>query len=328
MNITSKDIAKACGVSRGSVDRALNNRSGISEETKQLILETAEKLGYKPHFLASSLARGKTMTIGLVVFDVYNRFFAQLIDAIEKKARERGYFLYLTLTYSKGALEKDCIEHLVQRQVDGIILCSAVNDSDYTAYLKGLNIPVVTIGNRVSPDFSFVGIDDFKAMYDAALSIIHKNYTHIYYVSPPLAKEAQSNIHAQKQRYLGFLDAIKGYDAIGHTVLSDHAFLDRIETLILQHQGKNAILCSSDVYALEALNHLRGKGFAIPEDAGIMGFDNIDTLRFVNPRLNTVSYPTEEIGAKAVEILSELINGQKASGSILFQHRIIEGQSL
>jgi DNA-binding LacI/PurR family transcriptional regulator len=111
-----------CGVSQGTVDRALNNRPGISKKTRRRILETAEKIGYRPHFLARSLAKGRTMTIGLIVLDLYNRFFAQLVNSIEYNARQQDYFVYLTLTGKDGNTEKACIEHLMSRQVDGLIL--------------------------------------------------------------------------------------------------------------------------------------------------------------------------------------------------------------
>jgi LacI family transcriptional regulator len=111
-------------VSQGTVDRALHNRPGISAETRERILLTARQLGYRPDQLASSLVRGRTMTIGLVLFDLYNRFFAQIASAVEENAKSRGYFVYLTLTRKDLGEEKSCIERLAGRRVDGLILCS------------------------------------------------------------------------------------------------------------------------------------------------------------------------------------------------------------
>jgi LacI family transcriptional regulator len=131
MSVTTGEIAKICGVSRGTVDRALHGRPGISPETRKKIIETAQKLGYRTNFVARSLVKGETKTLGVVAFDLYNRFFAQMVNAIEFRARELGYFIYLTLTNKDAEIEKKCIEHLVDRRVDGMLLCSVNNSYDY-----------------------------------------------------------------------------------------------------------------------------------------------------------------------------------------------------
>mgnify|MGYP005879360331 CR=1 FL=1 len=107
MGVTIKDIAEHCRVSVGTVDRALNNRSGISEKTKNRILKAAEELNYHPNYMGQSLATGRTMTIGMVCFDLYNNFFPELIDTIERHAKEKGYFIYLILTHREFKLEKE-----------------------------------------------------------------------------------------------------------------------------------------------------------------------------------------------------------------------------
>lgn len=129
MRITTEDIARICGVSRGTVDRALNNRPGISPKTKEKVLKVAKELGYRPNMIACSLAKGHTMSIGVVVFDLNNEFFAQLLNSIEIRARELGYFTYLVLTQKDPKVEKECLSHLVDRNVDGIILFS-INKGD------------------------------------------------------------------------------------------------------------------------------------------------------------------------------------------------------
>lgn len=164
MSITSKEIAEKCGVSRGTVDRALNNRSGVNEATKLKILETARELGYRPHFLARSLVKGKTMSIGAVIFDINNQLFPQLIHAVESRAREAGYFLNLTLTSKNPDIERDCLLHLADRKVDGIILLSVNAGPSFEQFIKKLNIPVVTFGNRISDTVPYVWIDDRKAV--------------------------------------------------------------------------------------------------------------------------------------------------------------------
>ena len=129
MGITTKEIAKICGVSRTTVHRALNNTGRISEKTKRMILETAEKNGYRPDLLATGLAKGKTYYIGVVVMDVNNRYFSQMLSALEIEARERGYFINITLHQNDKEIEKEQLCKLADYHVDGIIL-SSVNKGE------------------------------------------------------------------------------------------------------------------------------------------------------------------------------------------------------
>ncbi|WP_199619969.1 LacI family DNA-binding transcriptional regulator [Paenibacillus alkalitolerans] len=124
MGVTLKDIANICGVSPGTVDRALNNRPGISTKTKKKILKVAVELNYQPDHRARSLARGKTMTIGVILFDLHNRSFAQMANAIEAKSRELGYFVDLALSDKDPDKEKKLIGRMINRKVDGLILFS------------------------------------------------------------------------------------------------------------------------------------------------------------------------------------------------------------
>lgn len=311
------------------MDRALNNRPGISEQTRGKILETAEKLGYRPHLPARSLAKGCTMTIGLVVFDLYNRFFAQLVNAIEYSAGQQGYFTYLALTDKDRDAEKACIERLMSWQVDGLILFSVNKGKAFGEYLENLKIPVVTICNRIDGGFPFVGIDDYHAMKDAALHAAGKGYGRIIYVSPPLAYRENSNIYAQEQRLGGYMDALKeAGNGLEPIVIEGRDYLQKLGSVNLKNGVRTAVLCSSDIYALEILKHLEAGGLSVPEDLGLMGFDNIDILRYVKPSLATVAYPFEELGVRALECLLMQLRGNPGVSDMLLDHTIVEGNSL
>lgn len=367
MNITSKEIAELCGVSRGTVDRALNNRPGVNEETKQKIMETAERLGYRPHFLAQSLVKGKTMSIGVVVFDLHNRLFPQLIHVIESRAREMGYFLYLTMTNKDPAIENDCMRHLADRKVDAMILMSVQQGEAVTELISKLSIPFVTIGNFVSPSVPYVWMDDRKSGHDAAAYLLEKGYEEIWYVSPPLAQRGRMNVYSVEERYSGFQEALANSPAKA-VVLDDNRYLENIDKLLDANgigakRGKSvkekdkdkadkkakkkrkkaaasydailaasprksmAILCSSDVYALEILSHLRSKGIRVPEDVGLMGIDNIDTLKLVSPALTTLAIPVDEIGQAVVDCLLQGLSGIPMPPRTLLDHRIVPGET-
>lgn len=329
IKISTKEIAEICGVSRGTVDRALNNRPGISAATKEKILKVARQYGYRPHYVARSLVKGKTMSIGLVIFDINNRIFAQLVNAIEARAREWGYFVYLAFTQKDSSAEMDCIAQLTDRQVDGIILMPVNQGKPFEQYLAKLEVPVVTFANKLSDRFPFVWIDDRQAVKDAVRHIASKGYEKIIYVSPPLANYRKSvNLHSPLQRYAGFQKACQEHLDIQFTVVKEKQYLQAVWDVLNHTSQKQAIFCTSDIYAIDIIHFLRDKNCSVPAQAGVMGFDNIDLLSYITPPLTTIDYSVQEIGKTIVDRLVALINGKPVPPETFLNHRIVERASL
>ncbi|WP_046176110.1 LacI family DNA-binding transcriptional regulator [Domibacillus indicus] len=328
MRVTIKDIAAICGVSAGTVDRALNNRSGISKKTRNKVLKVAEEMNYQPDYTARSLVMGRTMTLGIVLFDLYNRSFAQLMNAIERKARELGYFVYITLTDKNPENERVCIEYLINRKVDGIILFTVNEGEKFNAYLSKFHTPIVTIFNYISRDWEYVGIHERQAMKEAVDYIISNGYKRFIYISPPLAYEGKSNIYTQKERFIGFMEGIREGSASEPLVIKVPNYLEKLEDYSFEPAKKTAIVCSTDLYALEVINFLKEKDIPIPESAGVMGFDDIDMLKYISPRLTTVKYPIAEIGEKAVESIVNKIEKDAYISISLLGYEIIKGESI
>lgn len=329
MGITIKEIAELCGVSQGTVDRALNHRPGISEKTKKKILAVAAEHNYKPDPVARSLARGRTMTIGVVLFDLYNRSFSQLMNAIEISSREAGYYVHLMLTNKDPDNEKKCIEHLIHRKVDGIILFPINEGPEFDQYLHKLNIPIVTICNKVSEHWRYVGIDDRQAMKDAMNYVCRKGYERFIYVCPPLAYKGKTNIFTQEERFAGCLQGLRDNGITEQPIVIDTpAYVEALSGIDFRSAPKTAVVCSCDIYALEVMNHLKERGLRIPEDAGVIGFDNIDVLKYVAPRLTTVEYAVEQFGERAVRDIVGQIEKGSSEHIPLLPYRIIAGSSI
>lgn len=328
MAVTTKDIAKACGVSRGTVDRALNNKGRISPETKAKILKVAEEMGYRPDLLARSLVKGRTMSLGIVVFDILNRYFAQLVNAIEIEAKKKGYFVNVTLQEKDPDMEIQLINSLVDRRTDGIILCPVNKGSNFTKLIKNLPVPVVVIGNLISRSIPFIGIDERKAASDATDFIIFKNYERIVFVCPSLADIKKENIYSHEQRLKGFLDAVQKNSNIEHIVIDYWDYFIDIHHMLEKDSKRTALFCSSDTFALDIMKYLRSIGKKVPQDCGVMGFDCIDTLGYVTPTLATVFNPVEKIGIKAVENIIRLIEDEPIESFLLLEHKIIDGESI
>lgn len=339
MGITIKDIARICNVSVGTVDRALNNRPGISPKTKARILQVAKEYNYRPDYVAQSLARGRTMTIGLVLFDLYNRSFAQLANAVEASARERGYSVDLVLTDKDPAIEKEVLNRLHARKSDGIILFPINEGPDFEEYLQALGTPIVTICNRLSDHWDYVGINDRQAMKEAAQHVLAQGYEHLVYICPPLAYRGVTNIYTQEERYQGCLEALAEVPEgrkVSLEVIEDKDYVEALRRMPLEEQ-KTAIMCSCDAYALEVMHYVQyERRLSVPDDVGIIGFDSIDVLKYIRPELTTVEYNIEQMGCEAVNLLLERIEsaGSQKDGAVkerkqrIIDYKIIQGNSL
>lgn len=332
MATTIKDIAEYCRVSVGTVDRALNGRTGISEKTKEKILEAAKLLDYHPNYMGRSLAKGKTMTIGVVCFDLYNNFFPELIDNIERLAKERVYFIYLILTHRDFKLEEDGLRYLYERQVDGIILFPIGLSKNYIDFLHGLNIPIVTIYNKLGDDFPFVGVDDRQALEDAVKFIAEKGYTDIAYLTPDIEGQEREglNTYTLQQRKLGYLNGMKNMGMDKVQVLEKGSMEERLEKYLKEHdfREKSAILCLCDSYAIKAMKYLQQRGIKVPGQIGIMGYDDIEQLNYILPRIATIKYSVPRMGKVAVDLLFRCMDKEECRGEYLLDYTIIDGGSL
>lgn len=328
MRITSLQLAKICGVSIGTVHRALNDRPGINPATKEKILRVSRELGYRPHLVARSLKMGKTSTVGIVVYDLDNRFFAQLVNAIESTARDSGYFVYLTLSHHDLEQERGCLEHLASMNVDGVLIVPTNKGNEFIRFVKSLPVPVVTMGNRIAATVSFVGLQDRNAIRNAVGVIAEKGYQRVIYVSPPLSYGEKENIYEVEERYEGFREGIRE-QALRSQVIRDKHFEQTLAEALKSDSSRTAIMCSSDVYALECLRLLDGWGLSVPREVGLIGFDDIDVLRYVRPSLTTISYPTADVAREAFSVLKIHMDGQgEACPPRLIEPKLVLRESL
>lgn len=327
MQVTTKDIAKICGVSRGTVDRALNGRPDVSGETRELILRAAQQLGYRPNYIAKSLVKGQTMTIGVVIFDLNNRLFAQLINAVEAEARANGYLINLLLTRADPEIERSCLMNLIDRKADGLIILPVNFETKITEVLRVGQVPAVSFGNYISAEFPFVCIDDEAAMADATTFVIERGFRRLVYVSPPLALLGKQNLYAQELRHQGFMRACESAD-VSTNVIDQKNFLHQIDGLLESDIQKMAILCTSDIFAIQVLQHLKKHGIRMPQDVGVMGFDDIDTLEYISPGLTSVSFPVAEIGRTLVTTLIAKMNGQDVPDRTIVPHKLVVRETM
>lgn len=285
LRITIAELAKLCGVSPGTVDRALNDRGEIKAETKEKILRTAAQYGFRDVMGNSKCGDTRLKQIGVIVFNLFNEYFSKLVMEIESACREIGYATIVMFTNYDKQHEIENIRRMYSLGVEGIILCAVNSGSEFENYLKAFDIPVVAVGNDVGA-VPYVGIDDFEAMKTVTEYVLQSGYKNIIYFSPAMQYEGAS---AQKRRFEGFITAIPRQ--LAYSVIAD---IEKIQEI---YPEDTAIICSTDYYALKV--YFKTKG------AKIFGFDNIDILDEYKVSVTSLDYSVEEIGREAVHMIAE-----------------------
>ena len=331
MSITVNQIAEKCGVSRTTVLRALNGRGSVHKETREKILAVAKEYNYRPNLLARSLNHGRTMSLGVVTINVENMYFVQSLNIINKEADKKGYFTNIVVCDENLEWEKKLIQGLADRQMEGLLISPINKGKEFEEFLLSLNIPIVCIGNRVSDFITTVQVNEMEAAMDAVELIVSKGYQRIVFVCPPLALAEEQNIYSHEQRLLGFQLAVKKYPKLKSKVIGGGDYLARVSHMVSDDSGlKTAFLCSGDSYALNVMRWGSQHGLAIPRDFGLMGFDNINVLDFILPKLTTVSTNLEGVAATAVsELLQQIDSADEYSPkSIYLKYKVLDRDTL
>lgn len=305
--ISTTRLAEICGVSQGTVDRALNNRKGISAKTKEKILKVAKEYGYRPNIHATSLAGGKSHLIGVVVFDLENEYFSEILTGIEKYCTQKGYSIVVMMTDKNPEKEIECIDNLYQMSIDGIVICPINKGEEYENYLLSLEIPIVTIGNKLDR-IPYAGIDNAAAMVETVEHVLINGYERLIYVKPGAGDK---NDFAQTARLNAFLEVCTKYNT-EFCVTDMENVAEEMDS-----DRKKAIICPIDIYALRLLNSAKEK------KAGIIGFDNIRIIDELALKLDSVAY---DISGTAKVASDYIIDGKPISSTI--PHKLIKRGSI
>jgi LacI family transcriptional regulator len=271
-----------------------------------MVLEKAREFNYKPNVVARNLKIGRTYEIGLIVHDLDNEFFAQLVNVIQAISWSHHYFIRLSVSLRDAARERTVLEHMVAQNVDGIILFPTASGDGFGAFLQGLNRPIVTIANKVAEGLPFVGLSDRAIMREVTETIIQKGYRRLIFVGPLNIDEERANLYEIDERFAGFSETLSAHPGMQYQIVSTAGdYVGEIRGMDLS-QPRTAIVCCSDIFALEILNDIKARGLAVPADVGLMGFDSIHALRYITPKLSTVEYPIEKVGEIAVSLFLDM----------------------
>lgn len=305
-----KKVAEDAGVSVSTVSRVLSGSNCVKEKTKARVLEAANRLNYQPNILAQGLKLGYTNTIALMVPSIENQIFPAMARGVEDVARKNGFTVILCNTDEDMKVEKEYIDKLKTRLTDGFIVASMLPDSDHIRALAADNFPVVLTCRYYDDQISAIGIDNYRAAYDAVCHLIKTGHQRIAIAL------GRPELSIYENRYQGYVDALKdhGFEVKPELVLKEtngnQSFYSLTQKIIKEDPKIDAIFASSDPKAFVVMRAIQDLGLRIPQDISVLGFDNVEMSALVEPPLSTVSQPLYEIGSLAAKKLIQMIKGK------------------
>lgn len=314
-NITIKDIAKRAEVSVATVSYVLNDTRYVSPELRGRVVEAIEALGYRPNLVARSLRQSRSGTIGLIVPDNSNPFFAEIAKGVEDFGFDVGYSVILCNSNAMPERELAYLDVLRSKQVDGIIFIATTAEIKHIRPLVESGIPAV-IFYRDSSDMDvdrFV-IDNNQAGFMATEHLIQLGHRHIACIQPASATTPSA------QRVIGFKRALEA-----HGLRHDEALMPRGDNLIsggrrignqLLESGQKftAVFATNDAMAIGCIRALHDNGIRVPDDVSVIGVDDIMLASVFEPALTTIAQPKYEAGRQAVEMLMDRLRGGYEDG--------------
>lgn len=303
------DIAKRCGVSVTTVSRALRNKGDISKGTKEYILSVAKQLNYTANIPARVLAGGPSNTIGLIVADNANPYYAKMIRGVEDTARKAGYGIILFNTNEEPELEARGHQMLLENKVDGLLITSIKTGETPLQTLQGLKVPFVLL-NRYIEDFDtdWVRSDNKLGAYLVISHLCSKGHSRIVHIT------GSEQISSVRERIAGYRQALEehNYSFDRQLIFSCDLKLEggykcTKAALTQINPRPTAIFAYSDLLAIGVMKALHELGLLVPDDIALIGYDDIEYAQFLEPPLTTVDQFAYEIGQKGIEILLEKI---------------------
>jgi DNA-binding LacI/PurR family transcriptional regulator len=321
---TIYDVAKAAGVTAATVSYVLSGKRAVSKATRERVMQCVKELGYRPNQIARSLTKQKTKTIGLVVPNISNPFYAGMAGAAELIAYTAGFRIFVTNTYHDETLAYKLLDDLLSRRVDGIIIASeapfliqALQSSNTSS---SMSLPLVLClweGNE--PDFApAVRFDFFKAGYLAAEHLLELGHQRIGVVVDATSLDGIVQIH-HFARLAGFQQALSQSSypldqsllGIGNSSLESGK--KAAYNLLQLPAPPTAIFATNDLMALGVMSAAWELGIQIPQQLSVVGFDDIELAAYYVPPLTTVVMRERAVAEQALDLLFRMIEGKQVT---------------
>lgn len=298
---TMKHIAEEAKVSIKTVSRVINNDPAVKEATRGKVMDVAGTLGYRPNTPARTLVTGRSKTIGLLISDIGNYFFSEIVKGVQVATEEEGYSLLLCDTGENPDTELRCVDLLLGHKVDGLILSSSRLKDDQISNVAKYSD--VVLCNRTHPDEKVrsVCIED-NALHLATEHLIELGHRHFGYIGGPVRGRAAWMREEGCREVLARHGFEKPIVASGFPVSIEGGY-EAMNWILDVKPEVSAIVTYNDMLAIGAMKAVQARGLKVPEDISVVGFDDLNFAAHTNPPLTTVSVPIFRFGYKAAQLL-------------------------
>jgi DNA-binding LacI/PurR family transcriptional regulator len=322
---TIRDIARTLGISKSTVSRALNNHYDVNPETARAVRELAAKIDYQPNLLAQHLKQQRTNTIGVVIPETVNRFFAKAVGGIQQVANEAGYNVMICQSNETLATERNNLQMLMANKVDGLLISVSreTDRFDHLQHALDKELPIVFFDRIVEElNSSQVYSDNYEISVEGTEHLVAQGCRRIAFIA------GRQNLYNSRNRLKGYVDALKKHNMkiseslIIHASFSSHDVEDYTRHLFSLRQKPDAVFAINDMAAIEMMHIIRKRGLDVPKNVAILGFNNETICRFVEPTLSSIDHPAFDMGAAATEILLQQISKKE----IVLEKRLIKSR--
>ena len=314
MNIT--EVAKRAKVSTATVSRTINGSSIVSPETADKVWNVVRALGYHPNRYARALVSGRSHLLGLIISDIVNPFFPELIKSFEEMALQKGLEVLLANTNYDPERMSHWVHRMLERKVDGVGIMTSEMEEGLVAELEKRRIPIVFLDTgKVRSRISNIRVNYGKGIRAAMEHLVQLRHQRIGFISGPLT------LRSALTRRTAFLESFGHFGLLPDETLiqvGDHKIdggkAAMMERLLALPERPTAVLASNDLTAIGALRAIYNANLRIPEDISLVGFDDIYLSQFTQPALTTIRLSRTEVAEKAFNALTALINGKSQKG--------------